>query len=743
MSVPQLRIAHKLPLLVLLASVLIGLGMGVVGYVQGSSSVEKVYQQKLEVALANKKNALESYLTALTEDLSIVASNPNTADAIEQFGNSWKLIKGNQTEILQKSYIADNPNPLGEKDKLDFSPENKVYDFVHKKFHPWFRELQQARHYYDVFLFDTEGNLVYTVFKENDYATNLVNGPWKDTGLGKVYRGVIANPTAGQYAFDDFASYAPSNDAPASFIATPVFKDGKLIGVLGYQMSITRLNNLVNDSTGLGESGEAYLVGRDHLMRTDSRFSEESTILKREVKTATVDAALNGEAGARIIEDYRGVVVKSVYDFVDFLGVRWAIISEIDEAEYLSPVVDMRNNMMLIGFFLIILVSAIGYFFARQIVAKLVSITGAMMKLSEGDLETDIPAKDAADEIGDMAKSLQVFKDNAIEQRRLEAEAREAEKQAAERDRVEREREEARKAEEMERERQEAEAKAARAEKVTNIIREFEGRISSIMSTLTGSADQLQKTANTLVLTADGTRDLSGEVSVASQEASSNVQTVASAAEELSASISEITRQVTQATDVSEDAVQEAETTTTSVSHLADAAKKISEVVEMINDIAGQTNLLALNATIEAARAGEAGKGFAVVASEVKSLATQTAKATDEIAQQIAGIQHATDGAVTAIGNIGGVIRTIRESTVSISSAVNEQNAATTEISRSVQEASNGTSQVNAKIGEVSEKSTETGYAASDVLSASEALDALAKDLNKVVDGFLDDIRAA
>ncbi len=739
----KLRIAQKLPLLVLAASLFLGLGMGITGYIQGSSSLDKATEEKLLVTVQERKSSLENYLQGIREDLYLISKSSNVAEAITKFNGAWSQLGKDQAAYLQKKYIQENEHPLGEKEKLDFASDGSIYSFTHKVFHPWFRDIQQTREFYDIFLLNDKGDLIYSVFKENDYATNLLNGQWKDSGLGKVYRDAMANPAIGTVVFQDFAPYAPSNDAPASFIATPVFKGDKAIGVIAYQMSISRLNALMNDSTGLGETGEAYIVGTDNLMRSDSRFSDESTILKREIKTEAATAALSGKSGALKGVDYRGEQVKSVYSFVDFLGTRWAVIGEIDQAEFFAPIASMRNNMLMIGFGLLVLVCAVGYLFSRQIANKLVEITKAMMQLSDGNLDVEVPAQDTGDEVGDMAQSLQVFKDNAIEQKRLEAEAKEAEAAAAERERVEREREEERLNKERERERLEAEEKAARAERITEIIKEFENRISSIMETLTGSANQLQVTANDLVSTADGTRNLSSDVSVASQEASSNVQTVASAAEELSASIGEISRQVTQATDVSEEAVSEAESTTVSVGELATAAQKISEVVEMINDIAGQTNLLALNATIEAARAGDAGKGFAVVASEVKSLATQTARATEEIAQQIDGMQSATDGAVEAISKIGNVIRTIREATVGISSAVNEQNAATTEISRSVQEASNGTSQVNSKIGEVSEKSEETGQAANNVLSASDALESLSKDLNSVIDSFLNDIRAA
>ncbi|WP_169546374.1 methyl-accepting chemotaxis protein [Sneathiella aquimaris] len=743
MSVVSLRISKKLPLLIIASSLVLGLSLSFLGYFEGSSAVNAEVEKKLQVVLDARRSALENYLVSIREDLSITAANPHVVQAVKEFKAGWEKIEGNPAEQLQRAYITDNQHPVGEKEKLEFASDGSAYSAVHKKYHQWFRQALYTREYYDIFLFDLKGNLLYTVFKEADFATNLNSGKWKSSSLGNIYRNTLNKTNPDQQSFEDFAPYAPSNNAPASFIASPIFDNGKQVGVLAYQMSISRLNSLMQVSEGLGETGESYIVGQDFLMRSDSRFSETSTILTRSIKTAAAKDALAGKTGVMAGEDYRGVQVKSVYGPLEFMGTKWAVLAEIDETEYLEPIVEMRNVFMILCVVLLLIIGTVGVFFARNITTALASITSAMKKLAAGDLETIVPEQNRTDEIGDMSGALQVFKDGANEQRRLEKEAEEAARKAEERDRLDRERTEKQMEEERERERAEIAEKEARTEKITAIIQTFENRVSEVMGTLTGASTELQATANSLVETADGTMSLSTEVANASQEASSNVQTVASAAEELSASIGEISRQVGQATSVSEDAVDEARVTTDAVSDLAEAAKKISEVVSMISDIAGQTNLLALNATIEAARAGDAGKGFAVVASEVKSLATQTAKATEEITSQISGMQQATDGAVLAIEKIGGVIQTIRASTVTISSAVEEQNTATNEISRSVQEASSGTNEVSSKIGEVSAKSSETGSAASQVLAASGSLDRLAQDLKNDIEGFLNEIRVA
>lgn len=709
MAILNLRISQKLPLLILTASLVLGLSLGFLSYFQGSTAVNEEVVKKLQVVLQGRQTALSNYLQSIKEDLHVTATNPEVVTAITGFTRAWSELGGDQLGKLQKSYIEDNQFPTGEKEKLDYAKDGTAYSDVHKSYHPWFREMLYTREYYDIFLFDLEGNLIYSVFKELDYATNLNTGKWKDSGLGEVFRAALANKSGDGQAFIDFKPYAPSFDAPASFIGSVVYDEGKPVGVLAFQMSISRLNGLMQNSTGLGETGESYIVGGDLLMRSDSRFSEETTILQRKVETEAAKKAIAGESGAFLGEDYRGVVVKSVYGPINFMGTTWGILAEMDESEYAEPVTNMRNMLALIGTILLVVIGAIGTFFAKNIAVSLVSVTDAMKSLASGNLDVKIPQNDRSDEVGDMFSALSVFRDGAMEQKRLEKEAADAAVQAAEREKQDREREAEQMRQEREREQADIADREARAEKVTTIIQGFEQKVHELLATLTGAATELQSTANSLVHTADGSRELSNDVASASQEASANVQTVASAAEELSASISEISRQVKQATSVSENAVSEAESTTNSVSDLADAAKKISEVVSMISDIAGQTNLLALNATIEAARAGDAGKGFAVVASEVKSLATQTAKATEEIASQISGMQVATDGAVSAIGNIGDVIRSIRESTVTISTAVTEQNDATNEISRSVQEASNGTHQVNEKISEVSVKSNETG----------------------------------
>jgi methyl-accepting chemotaxis protein len=352
---------------------------------------------------------------------------------------------------------------------------------------------------------------------------------------------------------------------------------------------------------------------------------------------------------------------------------------------------------------------------ARSIGRPVRGLTQSMTALAGGDHGVAIPHLGRHDEIGAMAGAVQVFKDNAQRVHDMEREAAEQKQHA-------------------ESERRATMAKMADA---------FGRSVGEVVEAIGAAASEMQKSAESLTRTAADTSRQSSTVATASEQATSNAQTVAAASEELSSSIAEISRQVSSSARMAAQAVGEADKTNEQVQSLAAAAQKIGDVVKLINDIAGQTNLLALNATIEAARAGEAGKGFAVVASEVKSLANQTAKATEEIAAQIAGVQNATESVVGAIKAIGGTIEQINGVSTSIASAVEEQGAATQEIARNVQQAAAGTTEVSSNIAAVSQAAQHTGTAASQVLDASHKLGRQAQTMRAKVDEFLAAIKAA
>jgi methyl-accepting chemotaxis protein len=373
--------------------------------------------------------------------------------------------------------------------------------------------------------------------------------------------------------------------------------------------------------------------------------------------------------------------------------------------------INFSIGMGLVG---LILGVVIAWFTSRSIVPPVKRITDVMGRLAKHDLGAEVTGTERRDEIGAMAQAVQVFKENMIETDRLT---------------------ETQKVEQI--------AKEARTKKVNALTAAFDASISTVVQSVSAQATQMESSAQSLSVTAEEATKKSGAVAAASEEASSNVQTVASAAEELSASVAEISRQVSQSTKIAASAVSEADKANQMIQGLAQASQKIGEVVALITDIANQTNLLALNATIEAARAGEAGKGFAVVAAEVKNLATQTARATEEIGAQINGVQGATQSAVQAIQAIGKTIGEINSISATIAAAVEEQSAATKEIARNVEQAATGTQEVSANIGGVGQAANDTGTAASQVLASARDLSKQSDSLKSVVTKFLVDVKAA
>jgi methyl-accepting chemotaxis protein len=373
-----------------------------------------------------------------------------------------------------------------------------------------------------------------------------------------------------------------------------------------------------------------------------------------------------------------------------------------------------ESEWIAIGFSLggIVVGILIAWVIGRGIAVPIMSLTEVMRRLSTGERDVEVRGAARRDEVGQMAAALHIFKENMIAAERLRAE------QQAEQDR-----------------------QLERAKRMAEEVERFDKVIAEVVGAVSSAATELQGTAQSLSSTAEETAQQSNAVSAAAEEMSQNVQTVAAATEELSTSIREISGQVTESSRIVGAAVDQANDTNAQVKSLAAAAQKIGDVVTMITEIAGQTNLLALNATIEAARAGEAGKGFAVVASEVKTLATQTARATEEIGTQIRAIQDSTSSSVTAIEGITQTVSRVSDIATTIASAVEEQGAATQEISRNVQQAAMGSSEVTSNIVGVSEASRQTSAASSDVLLAANELSRYGETLRTEVDSFLHTVR--
>ncbi len=570
---------------------------------------------------------------------------------------------------LQYYYIKANANPLGSKDEMIKASDNSEYSSVHAEYHPVIRDYLKKFGYYDIFLVHPEtGKIVYSVFKELDFATSLKTGPYADTNLGEAFRLANSSASPDSVVFMDFKQYFPSYEAPAGFVASPIFEEGEKIGVLIFQFPINGINRIMGERSGMGESGETYLVGSDMLMRSDSFLDQTYHTVaasfrhpeKGKVDTDASREALGGSTNQKIVMDYNGNPVLSAFTPIEFEGLHWALLAEIDKAEAFAAVTTLQHTALLvfiIGFIAIIITAVL---VARSIVLPVRVVVNSLTELSsgEGDLTARLPVE-REDEIGQLAMRFNEFMD--------------------------------------------------KLHSMIQNISQGVGTLSSSSSQMSSISEQMSKSsadtsekAKSVAAAAEEMAANMDSVSVSMEQSSSNFNSVSSAAEEMNSTINEIARNSENARDIVVNAVEKADASTRMMDELSQAAKGIGQVVETITDISEQVNLLSLNATIEAARAGEAGKGFAVVANEIKDLAHQTSEASNDIKDRINDIQKSSSFTVSGMEEIKGVISEVKDIVSSIATAIEEQSSATREISENIAQASSGVEEVNLNVGQSS-----------------------------------------
>jgi HAMP domain-containing protein len=474
-SLNHLSIKSKLIVMLLAVSSCSILVTAYLGYRSGRLNLTNRVFSQLTSVRASKAYQIESYFKNIQNHTQTLSEDPSVVTAMQEFATAYRQLQSAQvpdsfdqtiatyyrneflprltkveegspilqsytpkataSRYLQYHYIAANPKPVGKKHLFNTAPDNSEYSRLHARYHPIFRKIIEKFGYYDMFLIDPQGTIVYTVFKETDFTSNLDIGPYKDSNLARLSRLVKESKEKDFSQIVDFAPYSPSYGAPAAFIAAPIFKQSELIGVLAFQLPVDEINNVMTgnrnwESDGLGKTGESYLVGRDFLMRSVSRFlvqdpkgytealrslgvketdikrinQYKTSILLQNVRTEAVEASLAGQQGTQIIQDYREIPVLSSYAPLQIDGLDWVVLSEMDLAEAYAPIYSFQQQILVYATLLMLLVTLLAMVMAYLFVKPIDQLIASARKVAAGEL-TEIAALGSGDEFGDLARS--------------------------------------------------------------------------------------------------------------------------------------------------------------------------------------------------------------------------------------------------------------------------------------------------------------------------------------------------
>ena len=775
-------IARKLPLALLGSALLVSLGVGTASYLIGSQALRASAETNLMTLATERAAAVESYLTSVEDDLVATSRSEGTVQALRDFAGAWLQFGADPTAAVRKSYVEDNPN----KDNLaalETLGTTGAYDVTHTRFHSTFRDQVETRGYRDLYLFDAKGALVYSVTKGEDFGTSFAEGgPFAGTTLGGLVQAVIASEDPELVVFADFAGYPAAAGAPASFFAKPVYNaQGRKIGVLALQLPPERLDGVVGKRDTLGETGEVLVVGGDTLLRSDSVFIDGADAMVTSLASPVVDAAVAGETRLGESHDYRNMSMLVAAAPVTTPAGNWAAVAVMGMDEVLTPVTRMRDMMLAIGAGLMLLVGIGGLAFSRTLTRPITRLTGTMDTLAKGDVMVDVPGTDRGDELGAMARAVEVFRENAEKVAALtEAEAARVLSAQAERaemmaslQRAFGDVVDAAVAGDFSRrvdatfpdaelnalaasvndlvetvdrgltETGSVLAALADADLTRRVEGEYRGAFARLKSDTNAVAERLGEIVSQLRATSSALKSATGEILSGANDLSERTTRQAATIEETSATMEQLASTVAGNAQKAESANQQAQAVArtaeaggavmaeanAAMERITQSSAKISSIIGMIDDIAFQTNLLALNASVEAARAGDAGKGFAVVAVEVRRLAQSAANASSEVKVLI-------EQSATEVQGGSRLVAEAADKIASMQAAITENTTALQAIARDSHEQALSIDEVNSSVRTLDEATQHNAALVEEINAAIEQTEAQATELDRVVDIF-------